>query len=816
MGSFVRKAMVCTVCCLFPSSLFFTSSIVSSQTLKILALGNSITWGTNVSPDPNAGINTSYRYKLYQLLIQAGYSIDFIGSRSSGYNVFPDAQHCGIPSIQDDHLASILETGYNPHWAYNNYETAGPYLNYYPADIVLLEIGTNDVMAGDVYEISNEINRIFNAIDAYETSSGKPVLVFVGKIISTKTGTGSCSADAMINTYNANLTSIVNSRISAGDKLVLVDLQCGAGIDYSADMLDTYHPNPSGYQKMGQTWFNSIDSYNSAPVVSDIPNQTIAEGTAFTTITLDNYISDNETSDAGITWSYTPASPQYVNISISNRVATITPKDANWNGSETITFVASDNGYIVAGLRKFDSDPVTFTVTAVNDPPVILSQAVSLSVYEDNYIDLVITNLNVQDVDNTLAQLTLITQSGTNYTFSGNRIVPAYNYNGNIKVNVVVSDGQSQSNVFQVSVDVIAVNDAPSIILPENRTAFENILYSETFQVQDVDAGDVVTLTPMTKPSWLNYNSSTRTLYGTPGSANIGNHLVTMRASDGKVAVDSSLIVTVNNVNRTPVITSTPKVQADDYRLYSYTIVATDPDNDEVTFTPLSLPSWATFNAGSGLLSGTPRYFDIGTFGVSIKASDGYEDTTQSFSISVANTNDKPFFVSQPDTFIRLYNQYTYSIEVDDVDEDDELAVSVVTIPSWLTYFDQAGILIGRPTDSDLGKALAAFEVSDGKAVTEQVFYITVAPYTGIGDADQNSSIIVYPNPATTSFSILSPRDNLRSLQLFDLNGQSVYYREFSTCIREVQINESVLPPGIYFYRVVTPSAAFNGKIIME
>ena len=57
----------------------------------------------------------------------------------------------------------------------------------------LLEIGTNDVMAGDVYDISSEVNRIFNAIDAYETSSGKPVLVFVGKIISTQTGTGSCT-----------------------------------------------------------------------------------------------------------------------------------------------------------------------------------------------------------------------------------------------------------------------------------------------------------------------------------------------------------------------------------------------------------------------------------------------------------------------------------------------------------------------------------------------------------------------------------------------------------------------------------------------
>ena len=66
-------------------------------------------------------------------------------------------------------------------------------------------------------------------------------------------------------------------------------------------------------------------------------------------------------------------------------------------------------------------------------------------------------------------------------------------------MNVVVSDGQSQSNVFQVSVNVISVNDPPSITLPDNRMASENSLYSEVLQVQDVDAGDVVSLTPHVK-----------------------------------------------------------------------------------------------------------------------------------------------------------------------------------------------------------------------------------------------------------------------------------------------------------------------------
>jgi hypothetical protein len=109
MVSIGRRAITYGSCCLFLLSTFFNHSFILSQTLKVLPMGNSITWGTNVSPDPDVSIHTSYRYKLYQLLNQAAYSFDLIGSRSSGYNVFSDAQHLGIPGITDDDLASILE-----------------------------------------------------------------------------------------------------------------------------------------------------------------------------------------------------------------------------------------------------------------------------------------------------------------------------------------------------------------------------------------------------------------------------------------------------------------------------------------------------------------------------------------------------------------------------------------------------------------------------------------------------------------------------------------------------------------------------------
>ena len=81
-----------------------------------------------------------------------------------------------------------------------------------------------------------------------------------------------------------------------------------------------------------------------------------------------------------------------------NRVATISAPDADWNGSETITFTATDPGAL------FDSDPATFTLTAVNDAPVaadIPDQAVA----EGSTFATVDLDSYVTDVDNVASDM---------------------------------------------------------------------------------------------------------------------------------------------------------------------------------------------------------------------------------------------------------------------------------------------------------------------------------------------------------------------------------------------------------------------------
>ncbi len=137
---------------------------------------------------------------------------------------------------------------------------------------------------------------------------------------------------------------------------------------------------------MGDEWFSAIDNYNSAPVVSQIPDQARDRGAAFSQINLDSYVYDPEEAAQNMNWTIYPSSPEHFDITIDgNRKATITPKDPLWSGNEAIEFVATDNGRVIEGLAKSDNTIVTFTVNWI---PEISGQQ-PLVTQEDSDITLV-------------------------------------------------------------------------------------------------------------------------------------------------------------------------------------------------------------------------------------------------------------------------------------------------------------------------------------------------------------------------------------------------------------------------------------------
>jgi hypothetical protein len=94
----------------------------------------------------------------------------------------------------------------------------------------------------------------------------------------------------------------------------------------------------------------------------------------------------------------------------------------------------------------------------------------------------------------------------------------------------------------------------------------------------------------------------------------------------------------VNNVNRAPVLTAVGNKTANESSLLSFSVTASDPDGDALTYSASNLPSGAGFNTSTQLFTWTPTHSQIGTYpNVSFQVSDGTLNASENITITVAS-----------------------------------------------------------------------------------------------------------------------------------------------------------------------------------
>ncbi len=239
-------------------------------------------------------------------------------------------------------------------------------------------------------------------------------------------------------------------------------------------------------------------------------------------------------------------------------------------------------------------------------------------------------------------------------------------------------------------------NYAPAITSTPVTSALEDEAYSYTMTAEDPDVTDVLILSAVTKPSWLNFSwtpgQRTAILSGTPGSSAIGNNNVTLRVSDGQVQKDQTFVINVTSTNHTPVVTSTPIASVNEDAAYSYTITVTDADaGDNIDMTAVSKPSWLTFTHAAGAktatLTGTPLAVNIGASTVDISITDGHATIHHTYTLTVVAVNDRPVITAQvslstnEDVAITLQKaQFTIT------DEDNPLTDLTLKVLSGINY----------------------------------------------------------------------------------------------------------------------------------
>jgi len=230
------------------------STFLFAQKIKIMPLGDSITKGFTGSPD-----QTGYRRLLHVLLSNAGYNVKFVGPSTLGNPTDFDRKfggNGGWLAYDPDNSNNIAINVYN-------------WLNNSDADMILLHIGSNDIDMGDPADtVINDINRILDEIDRWE-STNKSVNVILAKIINRADKQENSVESRTLSEFNNKLTDLVNTRKNRQnpDKIVLVDMEKGAGFVYqidntvpytSGDLIDNLHPNDRGYEKLANKWYSVL------------------------------------------------------------------------------------------------------------------------------------------------------------------------------------------------------------------------------------------------------------------------------------------------------------------------------------------------------------------------------------------------------------------------------------------------------------------------------------------------------------------------------------------------------------------------------
>ena len=365
---------------------------------------------------------------------------------------------------------------------------------------------------------------------------------------------------------------------------------------------------------------------NSAPIISGLPDGVVTEGAVY------NFIPGANDPDGHSLFFSIVNPPAWVHFDSNSGQLSGVPGFSDGGVYTNIKIEVSD-GYVTSSLPQF-----SITVENLNRAPVIGGEPVTTvgegEVYSFSPMatdadgdELVFSALNLP------AWMTM--NSGTG-TLSG---VPGYSSSQMYRdIILQVSDGVDTSSLAAFDVTVVNVNQPPTISGSPSLSVKENSIYSFTPVASDADGGDL-TFTIQNMPVWATFNIMTGELSGVPDFTDSQvYHNITLRVSDGVDTVSlDSFDLDVVNVNRAPVINGVPVLVADEGAVYSFTPVATDDDNDTLTFSIVNQPLWASFNSITGELQGTPGSSDSGNYpDIIISVSDGDQQVSlSSFSIDV-------------------------------------------------------------------------------------------------------------------------------------------------------------------------------------
>ncbi|HCG5489644.1 TPA: tandem-95 repeat protein, partial [Vibrio parahaemolyticus] len=508
------------------------------------------------------------------------------------------------------------------------------------------------------------------------------------------------------------------------DELNLKDLTVSASVS------DGVNPTASDSDSL------VVNRVNDAPTVENaIADQELSEDFASYTIDLNDAFKD---SDSALNFSVSGNSN--VLVSIENGIATISPT-ADWNGSETLTFTATDpSGESISQRVDFTvasvADIVADKATVVEDTPTII-KVLGNDTFEG---DGKVVSL---DANNGPANGTVSVNPDGSVTYT-----PNDNYHGiDSFTYIVTSGGVSESTT--VNVDVTPENDAPvakddTAITDEDTPVTIDVLPNDT----DVD-GDKLSIQSATVPEAQGkVEIVDGKLVFTPAENFNGDAEITYTVTDGQLTDEAKVIVTVNPVNDAPTIkvdaveSITEDAVSTDTVLATLTVRDTDTPEDQLTVSLENNSNGYFVLVGNevkltqaGVDAVNNDELNLKDLAISASVSDGVNPTaSDSDSLVVNRVNDAPTVENAIADQVLSEDFDAYTIDLNEVfkDSDSSLEFSVSGNSNVLVSIEN-GIATISPTADWNGSEILTFKATDpsDESISQTVNF-TVAPVADI------------------------------------------------------------------------------------
>jgi lysophospholipase L1-like esterase len=203
------------------------ATIGDAKPIVVMPLGDSLTDGYNIPG--------GYRIELVSRLDGDDLDVDLVGTLRNGPSSLRDRDHEGHSGFRIDEIA----------------ESVDRWLTRYEPDIVLLLIGTNDMVQD--HQLDTAPERLGELVDQI-TETLPATHVIVGSIPQIVGG----PYDERVVAFNDEVPDVVGERIEAGAPVSYVDIN--AVIDRGDLHTDYTHLNATGYCKVADVWFRAIRS----------------------------------------------------------------------------------------------------------------------------------------------------------------------------------------------------------------------------------------------------------------------------------------------------------------------------------------------------------------------------------------------------------------------------------------------------------------------------------------------------------------------------------------------------------------------------